>query len=71
MIDLDLMDIETLRAIQPPPQKRYPRLTDMQVITLKVQGHSGEGISCKVETGKRLNELGLQNNRAKTDNILG
>ena len=42
----------------------------MKVITLKAQGHLGEGMLSKVETGKRLAELGLQNNHPKTDKVL-
>lgn len=59
MIDLDVMDGEALRKIQAPLKKQYREMPDTALITLKAQGRLGEGITCKVETGKTLVEAGL------------
>ncbi len=59
MVDLDLMDGEALRRVQAPLKKQYREMPDTALITLKAQGRLGEGITCKVETGKMLVEAGL------------
>jgi len=53
------MDVQELRAAQAPLKERYRENPDAAVITLKAQGRIGEGITCKVETGKALVEAGL------------
>jgi uncharacterized OsmC-like protein len=50
---------EELRAIQAPIKERYKATPDAALITLKAEGHLGEGITCKVQTGKALVEAGL------------
>ena len=53
------MNSEELRNIQSPIKEKYRSQPDTAVITLKASGEIGEGISCKLETGKALAEAGL------------
>jgi len=53
------MKTEELRTLQKPLKERYQEQPEAALITLKAQGRLGEGITCKVETGKALVEAGL------------
>jgi uncharacterized OsmC-like protein len=53
------MNSEELKKIQDPIKEKYREEPNAAIITLKAQGKIGEGISCKVETGKVLAEAGL------------
>ena len=53
------MNAEELKNIQAPIKEKYLEQPDAAIITLKAQGKIGDGISCKVETGKVLAEAGL------------
>lgn len=53
------MKTEELRALQKPLKERYQEQPGAALITLRAQGRLGEGITCKVETGKALVEAGL------------
>lgn len=53
------MKTEELRALQAPLKQRYREEPDAALITLKAQGRLGEGITCKVQTGKALVAAGL------------
>lgn len=53
------MNAETLRAMQAPLKDKYRTEPDAALITLKAQGKIGEGITCKVETGRAMAEAGL------------
>ena len=53
------MKTEELRAMQAPLKQHYREEPDAALITLKAQGRLGEGITCKVQTGKALAEAGL------------
>lgn len=53
------MDQDALRAIQAPLKQRYRETPDAARITLRASGRLGEGVSCKVETGKALVMAGL------------
>ena len=53
------MNSEELKNIQAPLKEKYREQPDSAVITLKAQGKIGEGISCKVDTGRALVEAGL------------
>ena len=53
------MNSEELRNLQAPLKEKYREQPDVAVITLKAQGKIGEGISCKVDTGRALVEAGL------------
>ena len=53
------MDTEQLRSMQAPLKERYREAPDAALITLRAQGRIGEGVSCKIETGKALVVAGL------------
>jgi uncharacterized OsmC-like protein len=53
------MNADELRSIQAPLKERYRESPDTALITLRAQGRVGEGVSCKVETGRALVEAGL------------
>jgi uncharacterized OsmC-like protein len=53
------MNADELRSLQAPIKERYRDCPDTALITLRAQGRIGEGITCKVETGKALVEAGL------------
>jgi len=53
------MDPDALRAVQAPLKQRYRETPDAARITLRARGRLGEGVSCKVETGKALVMAGL------------
>ena len=53
------MNAEDLRAAQAPLKERYRATPEAALITLRAQGRIGEGISCRIETGKALVVAGL------------
>ena len=53
------MTSEELRSLQAPLKDQYREQPAAALITLKAQGRLGEGITCRVETGKALVEAGL------------
>ena len=53
------MKSEELKKIQTPLKENYREHPEIAMITLKASGEIGQGISCKVETGKALVEAGL------------
>ena len=53
------MNSEELKNIQAPLKEKYRQQPETAIITLKATGKIGEGISCKVETGKAMVEAGL------------
>ena len=53
------MKAEELRSIQKPLKEKYRNEPGVALVTLKARGIVGEGISCRVETGKAIREAGL------------
>ena len=53
------MNADELRAMQAPIKERYKKEPAAAVVTLRAQGRIGEGIACRVDTGKALVEAGL------------
>jgi uncharacterized OsmC-like protein len=54
------MDSTVLRELQAPLKAKYRDDPEAAVITLKAEGDlAGEGIACRVETGRALVEAGL------------
>jgi len=53
------MDATELKNLQAPLKEKYRNEPMAAIITLKANGKIGEGISCKVETGRKLVEAGL------------
>jgi len=46
------MNAEELRSLQAPIKEKYRQQPESALITLKAEGNIGEGISCKIGTGK-------------------
>jgi uncharacterized OsmC-like protein len=53
------MDAQELKALQAPIKERYKKDPAAAVVTLRAQGRIGEGIACRVDTGRALIEAGL------------
>ena len=53
------MDANALKALQAPLKERYRERPEAAVITLKAEGHIGDGVTCSIQTGKALVEAGL------------
>jgi uncharacterized OsmC-like protein len=54
-----VMNAEELKSLQAPLKQKYRDQPDTATITLKAEGRIGNGISCKVDTGKKMIEAGL------------
>lgn len=48
-----------LKNLQAPLKEKYRAQPELALITLKAKGNIGEGLSCKVDTGRALVEAGL------------
>lgn len=53
------MRSDELKNLQAPLKEKYRMQPESATLTLKAEGKAGEGISCKVETGRALTEAGL------------
>ena len=53
------MNAEELKALQAPLKDRYRNEPAAALVTLRASARAGEGIACRVETGKALVEAGL------------
>jgi uncharacterized OsmC-like protein len=53
------MNAEELRSLQAPVKERYRQQPQTALITLRAEGRLGEGVTCKIETGKSPVEAGL------------
>lgn len=53
------MEAEELRALQAPLKQQYRNDPAKAVVTLRASGSLGDGVSCRVETGRALVEAGL------------
>src|SRR6187431_3329728 len=53
------MNSEQLKTMQAPLKQKYKEEPEAAIITLKAEGKLGEGITCKVSTGRALVEAGL------------
>ncbi|HMJ71423.1 MAG TPA: OsmC family protein [Cyclobacteriaceae bacterium] len=53
------MDATELKALQEPLKTKYKAEPEAALITLKAKSQVGEGITCKIETGKSMAEAGL------------
>src|SRR3954464_11718259 len=54
-----MMNADVLRALQAPLKQKYRDDPQAAVVTLRASGRAGEGVSCKVETGRALATAGL------------
>jgi len=48
-----------LKSLQAPLKERYRTTPDEALVTLKAEGCLGQGVACRVTTGKALVEAGL------------
>jgi uncharacterized OsmC-like protein len=53
------MNADELRAVQAPLKEQYRGAPEAAHITLRAEGRLGEGLTCKIETGKGLVTAGL------------
>jgi uncharacterized OsmC-like protein len=53
------MDADQIRQLQAPLKQKYRDDPESAIVTLRAQTRLGEGMTCKVETGKALVEAGL------------
>jgi uncharacterized OsmC-like protein len=53
------MNSEDIRAVQAPLKEQYKSDPQSAVVTLRAKGSIGDGITCKVDTGKQIVEAGL------------
>jgi len=53
------MNADDLRAVQTPLKDRYRQAPTAALVTLRAQGRLGDGITCRIETGKALVAAGL------------
>jgi uncharacterized OsmC-like protein len=53
------MNAADLKDLQAPLKEKYKEQPGSALITLRAEGNIGEGISCKIDTGKALVEAGL------------
>ena len=53
------MNADEIRSLQAPLKEKYRQRPDTALATLRAEGRIGEGVTCKVETGKALVEAGL------------
>ncbi len=53
------MDRDELRAIQTPLKERYAENPEEAMVTLRVDGALGEGVTCSVDTGRAITAAGL------------
>lgn len=53
------MNADELKALQAPLKERYQSEPQAALITLRAQGRIGEGVTCKIDTGKALVAAGL------------
>ena len=53
------MNADELRALQAPLKDRYRKAPEAALVTLHAEGRLGEGVTCKLETGKALSVAGL------------
>jgi uncharacterized OsmC-like protein len=53
------MNAQELKALQAPIKEKYKVDPNAAVVTLRAEGRIGEGIACRVDTGRALVEAGL------------
>jgi uncharacterized OsmC-like protein len=53
------MNADELRSLQAPIKDRYRKNPGTALVTFRTQGRIGQGITCKIETGKARVEAGL------------
>ncbi|MBX3607774.1 MAG: OsmC family protein [Piscinibacter sp.] len=54
-----MTDTDELRRLQAPLKERYREAPEAALVTLRAHGAIGDGVTCRVETGRALLEAGL------------
>jgi len=54
-----MINAEELRALQAPIKQRYREQPETAKITLRAEGKVGDGVTCKIETGKAMVIAGM------------
>jgi uncharacterized OsmC-like protein len=54
-----MMEAQELKELQAPLKQKYKDQPQSAMITLRAQAKIGEGITCRVDTGKAIVEAGL------------
>ncbi len=54
-----IMNSEELRALQAPLKTKFREQPGTSLVTLRAQGRLGDGVTCKLETGRALVTAGL------------
>jgi uncharacterized OsmC-like protein len=57
--DISSMNADQLKALQAPLKDKYRSTPAAAKITLRAEGRAGEGLTCRVETGRALVTAGL------------
>jgi uncharacterized OsmC-like protein len=53
------MNASELKALQTPLKEQYREQPETAMIALKAEGRLGQGVTCNVQTGKKMVEAGL------------
>jgi uncharacterized OsmC-like protein len=53
------MNAEELKNLQAPLKEKYREHPESAIVTLKAKGKVGDGVACKIDTGRTLVEAGL------------
>jgi uncharacterized OsmC-like protein len=53
------MNASQLKSLQAPLKEQYRHEPEAALITLRAEGRLGEGVTCKVDTGKAVVQAGL------------
>ena len=53
------MNADELKALQAPLKQKYKEQPTAAVVTLRAEGNTTRGVTCKVDTGRALVEAGL------------
>jgi uncharacterized OsmC-like protein len=53
------MDSQALKDLQAPLKQQYRERPETALVTLKAEGRLGDGLTCKLDTGRALVEAGL------------
>ncbi|XKE44098.1 OsmC family protein [Halomonas organivorans] len=53
------MNADELTSLQAPLKRRYAEDPEAALVTLEARGRLGEGVTCRLETGRALVEAGL------------
>jgi uncharacterized OsmC-like protein len=53
------VNADEIRSLQAPLKERYREHPETALVTLRAEGRIGEGVTCKLQTGKAFAEAGL------------